>query len=385
MIQPWSIDVGGHRGMGANIIRANKLVPAYRENTLGSFQAAAATGASFVEFDVQVTADGTPVLWHDDTVDFGDPSAPTRVPVAGLTLPEFQALGGGGAAPRVVRSFWEEAAPAPADAAADAAAVADAPRGGSPPRARTPPRAWRCDVDEGFPTFEQLFCALPPGVGFDIEVKMATPRELAVTPAAEVDRVVGPVLAVAERCCPPAGAAAAAGAGAAPGRGERPIVFSSFDPDVCAALRARQSRWPVLLLSAGGREPHADARRAGLGAALRVAAGGGLDGLIVDSGALRDDPGFAAAVAAAGGGAGRRALRLLTYGADNDDPAWVLEQARLGVRGVICDDVPRVLAALRAAAAAAGAVAAVAAASAARAAGHGVAPAAGAVVRAAAA
>jgi glycerophosphodiester phosphodiesterase len=49
--------------MGANILRGGMLVPAWRENTTGSFLAAAATGASFVEFDVQVTRDGVPVLW----------------------------------------------------------------------------------------------------------------------------------------------------------------------------------------------------------------------------------------------------------------------------------------------------------------------------------
>lgn len=40
--------------MGANVIRGGALAPAWRENTLRSFQAAAASGATFVEFDVQV-------------------------------------------------------------------------------------------------------------------------------------------------------------------------------------------------------------------------------------------------------------------------------------------------------------------------------------------
>ncbi|KAI8464758.1 MAG: PLC-like phosphodiesterase [Monoraphidium minutum] len=330
--------IGGHRGMGANILRGGMLVPDFRENTTASFLAAAAEGASFVEFDVQVTADGVPVLWHDNTVDFGDPSAPSRAPVADLTLAEFKALGSitasGAGATRlaVVRSFWEEApALAPPLAAAPPPAAAPTPRGASPPRGRSPPRAWRCARDEGFPTLEEVFAALPPGVGFDIEVKMATPDELAVTPPSEVERVVAPILAAAERCC-----------GAAGGCGERQVVFSSFDPDVCRELRARQSRWPVLFLSAGGADAHADPRRMSLGAALDVAVGGGLAGIIVDSGALQAEPGFVARVAAAAPG-----LRLMSYGYQNDDPAWVLEQGALGVHGVICDDVPAVLAALR--------------------------------------
>lgn len=40
----------------------------YRENTLKSFQRAAECGATFVEFDVQTTKDGVPVLWHDDYI-----------------------------------------------------------------------------------------------------------------------------------------------------------------------------------------------------------------------------------------------------------------------------------------------------------------------------
>lgn len=330
--------------MGANILKGGMLVPEFRENTTGSFLAAAATGASFVEFDVQVTRDGVPVLWHDNTVDFGDPDAPSRAPVADLTLAEFKALGSITASSTsatrlaVVRSFWSEpAAAAAATAREGEGAAAEAededlpPRGASPPRSRTPPRHWRCARDEGFPTLDEVFDALPPGVGFDIEVKMATPDDLAVTPADEVMRVVGPILDAVERCCPPASPA------------QRAVVFSSFDPDVCRELRARQSRWPVLFLSTGGRDPHADPRRTTLAAALEVAAGYGLSGIILDSGALQLEPGFVARVAAAADGD----LKVLTYGRENDDPAWVVEQARLGVHGMICDDVPSVLGVLR--------------------------------------
>jgi glycerophosphoryl diester phosphodiesterase len=49
----------GHRG-------AKALAP---ENTLCSMKAAATSGASWVEFDVMLTADGQPVLFHDDTLE----------------------------------------------------------------------------------------------------------------------------------------------------------------------------------------------------------------------------------------------------------------------------------------------------------------------------
>ncbi|NIA72172.1 glycerophosphoryl diester phosphodiesterase [Pelagibius litoralis] len=48
----------GHRG-------AKALAP---ENTLASLKAAAAAGVTWVEFDVMLTSDGQPVLFHDDTL-----------------------------------------------------------------------------------------------------------------------------------------------------------------------------------------------------------------------------------------------------------------------------------------------------------------------------
>lgn len=48
----------GHRG-------AKALAP---ENTLASMKAAAQAGAAWVEFDVMLTGDGEPVLFHDETL-----------------------------------------------------------------------------------------------------------------------------------------------------------------------------------------------------------------------------------------------------------------------------------------------------------------------------
>ena len=56
-------EVVGHRGSGANSAARTNLQ--LGENTMQSFTSAAALGASAVEFDVQLTKDLVPVIYHD--------------------------------------------------------------------------------------------------------------------------------------------------------------------------------------------------------------------------------------------------------------------------------------------------------------------------------
>ena len=72
----------GHRG-------ACGLAP---ENTVASFRKAAELGVRWVEFDVHLSADGIPVVIHDDTV---NRTTSGRGKVAALTLKELQAFDAG--------------------------------------------------------------------------------------------------------------------------------------------------------------------------------------------------------------------------------------------------------------------------------------------------
>lgn len=314
------------------MIRGGALAPAWRENTLRSFQAAAASGARFVEFDVQVTSDGVPVIWHDNTVEYGDPSDPNQCAVADLTAAEFQALGALSASGKcqqlsVVRRFKHAAALTAAAQPQDAVAVAL-----NSGEALTPQRRrWCCEVDDAFPTLEQLFGALPAHLAFNIEVKMATPDEMAKTPAAEIQRMVGPILDVVARCTV---------GSPDPVQQQRQVVFSSFDPDVCRALREAQQQHQVMFLTTGGKDWHADPRRMSLAAAVDEAASAQLSGVVMDSGALHAFPDVVAKARLAG-------LKLLTYGLENDSVSWVLQQQQLGVTGVIVDDLEGLMTALR--------------------------------------
>ena len=73
---------------------------------------------------------------------------------------------------------------------------------------------------------------MPESVGFDIEVKMTTPDAEPHTAPQEVDRMVAAILTEVREW---------------EAVSYRRMVFSSFDPDVAAELRRRQTSVPVSL------------------------------------------------------------------------------------------------------------------------------------------
>jgi glycerophosphoryl diester phosphodiesterase len=56
--------VSAHRGGSGDARTA--------QNTVAAFEAAIAVGCDYVEFDVRLTADGTPVIFHDDGLEAGE-------------------------------------------------------------------------------------------------------------------------------------------------------------------------------------------------------------------------------------------------------------------------------------------------------------------------
>lgn len=166
------------------------------------------------------------------------------------------------------------------------------------------------------PTLAQLFTELPESLGFNIEVKMSTSPALERTPATEIDRMLDAILPVVQRHC----------------EGPRAVMFSSFDPEVVAALAARALSAQVWLLSTCGQDWHSDARRMSVPAAVAFAREHALIGLVLDSDAVWRDMSAVASARDAN-------LLVMTYGARNDEGEWVLAQRRAGVAGVIVDDV----------------------------------------------
>lgn len=82
MLRDGNVGVVGHRGAAA-------VAP---ENTLSAFRLAIEHGVDFVETDVQLTADGVPVLMHDPRV---DRTTSGVGPIAGYSLEQLRALDAG--------------------------------------------------------------------------------------------------------------------------------------------------------------------------------------------------------------------------------------------------------------------------------------------------
>lgn len=92
------LDVG-HRGAGSSFKIETKNCAEVRENTVASLKTAIDHGADFVEFDVQLSKDLVPVIYHDFHVCISmkrkkdlDDNDMLELPVKELTLQQLQLL-----------------------------------------------------------------------------------------------------------------------------------------------------------------------------------------------------------------------------------------------------------------------------------------------------
>lgn len=97
--QRWSgLDVG-HRGAGTSFKHEMKNCANVRENTIASLKTAFLHGADMVEFDVQLSKDMVPVIYHDFHVSISlkrkkqiDAMDMLEIPVKDLTLEQLHLL-----------------------------------------------------------------------------------------------------------------------------------------------------------------------------------------------------------------------------------------------------------------------------------------------------
>eukprot|EP00798_Chlamydomonas_sp_ICE-L_P008685 gene8685-34132_t len=341
-LSPGNMCLGGHRGMGENLLTlggcsTKAIVPAVRENTIGSFQAAAQMGCSFVEFDVQVTKDGHAVIWHDDKIVLGNGMGCTSCEVKDLTLVEFKNI-----VPRsrAVSDIDNMSLGGHSDDFDTASVQSSASFTSSGVLMRTfkdadslakmeSPEPWMCDEDHNLPTLRELFEGLPAGLGFNVEVKMTTGENVERTSDEELNRVVNGMMREVDTYCPVGT------------NQDRPLVFSSFDPDIVSLLSQRLAvRYPVFFLSGCGIYKHVDPRRTSIDSAIAHAVSSNLAGVVVPVSKVQQFPGLVA-------DARSKNLGVMTYGHENSDPDAILFQQELGVLAAIIDSVASVIPGLR--------------------------------------
>ncbi|KAK3144924.1 hypothetical protein QOZ80_4AG0319800 [Eleusine coracana subsp. coracana] len=275
--------VVGHRGKGMNA----RLRGDVRENTLRSFNdAARCPGVGYVEFDVQVTKDGCPVIFHDIFIYTQQDGEISGKRVTDLSLDEFLSYGAhkdhGKAGKPLLRKLKED---------------------GSIVR-------WDVRSDDALCTLRDAFQGVDRRVGFNVELKFDDDA------AYTEDELAGTLQAVLKVVFENADA--------------RPIIFSSFHPDAALLMRKLQDKYPVYFLTKGGTEVFADARRNSLEAAVGLCLAGGLQGIVSEVRAILRQPSAVAEIKDA-------QLSLLTYGQLNNVPEVVCAQHLLGVDGVIVD------------------------------------------------
>ncbi|KAL6209762.1 hypothetical protein ACLB2K_020701 [Fragaria x ananassa] len=111
---------------------------------------------------------------------------------------------------------------------------------------------------------------------------------------------------------------------------DRPIMFSSFQPDVVLMIRKLQSTYPIYFLTNGGSEIYKDVRWNSLEEAIKVCIAGGLQGIVSEVRAILRDPNAVTRIKDSN-------LCLLIYGHLNNIPEKVYMQHLMGVEGVIVD------------------------------------------------
>ncbi|XP_024392244.1 glycerophosphodiester phosphodiesterase GDPD1, chloroplastic isoform X2 [Physcomitrium patens] len=286
----------GHRGNGKNRTLLQGEIPderpSFRENTINSFNTASKFGASFVEFDVQVTRDGHPIIFHDDYIILEDKVSRK---IGELSLEEFLACGPQKDKSTDGRTLYRKAKDNYVS-------------------------IWTATVEDSLCTLQEVFEEVDQNVGFNVEVKF---DDVLKTSDDELRRVLYPILEVVKQHA----------------KG-RKVYYSSFNPDAVYLLRKEQSSYPVFFLTDGGVNLFNDPRRNSIQAAVQVCEEGNLQGIVTEVGAILREPTLVSLVKQVG-------LWLFSYGVLNNIAEVVEKQKILGVDGVIVDHVLEVVTVVR--------------------------------------
>ncbi|EGW31059.1 uncharacterized protein SPAPADRAFT_142062 [Spathaspora passalidarum NRRL Y-27907] len=346
-----STRVIGHRGMGKNQSERKSLQ--LGENTVESFVAAASLGASYVEFDVQLTKDYVPVIYHDFTV----AESGVDIPMHALTSEQFLGL-------TEYKKKKEGKAQGRRNSSTDITGTRNPPRARSSHQLQNNAftkldydadierefadhinqrmkltRTWKTNAFKGnarglsiasnFVTLRELFHKVPANVGFDIELKYPMLDEAQQEGMGEISIDLNHYLDVILKVIYDENTM------------KRDIIFSSFHPDVCILLSLKQPTIPILFLTESGTTSMADIRASSLQNAIRFAKKWNLLGIVSAAAVFVKTPRLAEVVKSSG-------LVCVTYGEENNAPELAKIQMKAGVDAVVVDSVLAVREGLRA-------------------------------------
>lgn len=314
----------GHRGLGKNTNVPDRKSLQLGENTVQSFVAAANLGASYVEFDVQITKDLVPVLYHDFLVS----QTGIDAPVHALTLDQFMSAATGDSTDTASSMSQARGSEASEKRPGRSRSMSSKEMFDNIDRMRHT-RDFKMkgfkgnqrghSVQEAFTTLAEVFKKVPKSVGFNIECKYpmlseAEEEEMDHT-AIEINQWVDTVL----KCV----------YDHADGRD---IIFSSFHPDICLLLALKQPTIPCLFLTEAGTTYMSDVRASSLQEAIRFASRWNLLGIVSACEPFVLCPRLVRVVKESG-------LVCVSYGALNNVPEHVNAQVTAGVDAVIVDSV----------------------------------------------
>ncbi|KAF8111642.1 hypothetical protein N665_0073s0003 [Sinapis alba] len=279
--------VMGHRGFGMNMLQSpDEKMKSIKENSILSFNVAADFPIDFVEFDVQVTRDGCPVIFHDNFIFTQEQGVNIEKRVTEMALREFISYGPQKDGENVNPMF----------------------------RKTKDGRIfqWKVTKDDPLCTLKDAFVKVKRSQGFNIELKF---DDNIVYGEEELRQTLENILKVVDEHAE-----------------NRPIIFSSFHPDAALLIRKLQMSYPVFFLTNGGSEIYADVRRNSLDEAIKICQEGGLQGIVSEVKAILRTPNAITRVKDS-------KLSLISYGQLNNVVEVVYLQYLMGVEGVIVDMV----------------------------------------------
>ncbi|KAG7548749.1 Glycerophosphodiester phosphodiesterase domain [Arabidopsis suecica] len=282
----------GHRGIGMNVLQSSdRRTRGVKENSILSFNSAAKYPIDFIEFDVQVTKDDCPVIFHDDFIYSEENGIVNESRVTDLSLSEFLLYGPQKETEKIGKTLMRKSKEGKV-------------------------LKWDVDLDDSLCTLQEAFEQVEQTLGFNIELKFddqtVYEREFLV-------HVLRSVLQVVSNYAK-----------------DRPVIFSSFQPDAAKLVRELQSTYPVFFLTDAGNEIHNDERRNSLEEAIQVCLEGGLQGIVSEVKGVFRNPAAISKIKESN-------LSLLTYGKLNNVGEAVYMQYVMGIDGVIVDFVEEII------------------------------------------